>query len=258
MSADTQRVGTLVLMPNTLDLGAEPVPLETVLPREALSQAARIGHWVVENAKSTRALLKRVAAVVPLSQPLQALSIIELPRAPKGTGASAPAPQVMDALLAPALKGHDVGLVSEAGLPGVADPGAALVEAAHRLGVPVLPLAGPSSLMMALSASGLNGQSFAFVGYLPTDAGSRQGRLRELEAHSRRWAQTQLVIETPYRNPVLLQAMLNGLSPTTRLSVSCALTLPEGWTRTDTVAGWRSRPSALPDRLPAVFSFLAV
>jgi len=258
MSADPARLGTLVLMPNALDLGAEPVPLQTVLPQAALEHAARIAHWVVENAKSARTLLKRVDALAPLAQPLQALSIVELPRPPKGTGAAVPVPQVMDALLAPALQGHDVGLMSEAGLPAVADPGAALVEAAHRLGVPVLPLAGPSSLMMALSASGLNGQSFAFVGYLPTDGTARHARLRELEAHSRRWGQTQLVIETPYRNAALLQAMLAALSPTTRLSVSCALTLPQAWTRTDTVAAWRSRASSLPERLPAVFSFLGV
>jgi 16S rRNA (cytidine1402-2'-O)-methyltransferase len=248
--------GRLLLVPNTLDLGAQAGALDEVLPLGVLRRAAALEHWVVENAKTARALLKRIDAVVPLAQPLQALSIVELPRPRKGSGA-APSPAEHDALLAPALAGHDVGLMSEAGLPAVADPGALLVEAAHRAGVAVVPLSGPSSLMLALAASGLNGQSFAFVGYLPVETGERSQRLRELEAHSRRWQQTQLVIETPYRNAALLQALLAGLSPATRLSVSCALTLPEGFTRTDSVANWRRQSTALPDRLPAVFAFLA-
>lgn len=250
--------GRLLLVPNTLDLGAHAGDLDTVLPRGVLQQAAALTHWVVENAKTARALLKRIDAIVPLAQPLQALHIVELPRPRKGSGAAAtPSAAEHEALLAPALAGQDIGLMSEAGLPAVADPGALLVAAAHRAGVVVLPLSGPSSLMLALAASGLNGQSFAFVGYLPVDAGERGARLRELEAHSRRWQQTQLIIETPYRNAALLQALLAGLSPATRLSVSCALTLPEGFTRTDTVSDWRRQPTALPDRLPAVFAFLA-
>jgi 16S rRNA (cytidine1402-2'-O)-methyltransferase len=131
------------------------------------------------------------------------------------------------------------------------------VEAAHRAGVPVLPLAGPSSLLLALAASGLNGQSFAFVGYLPVEADARQARIRELEALSRRHRQTQLMIETPYRNPALLAALLQGLAPATLLSVSCGLTLPGGWTRTQPVAQWRARLTAMPDRWPAVFALLA-
>jgi 16S rRNA (cytidine1402-2'-O)-methyltransferase len=123
--------------------------------------------------------------------------------------------------------------------------------------VPVLPLPGASSLLLALAASGLNGQSFAFVGYLPQEAAARTARIRELEALSRRLGQTQLVIETPYRNAALLEALLAGLAPATRLSVSCGLTLPGGWTRTDGVAGWRSKPPQMPDRWPAVFAWLA-
>jgi 16S rRNA (cytidine1402-2'-O)-methyltransferase len=123
--------------------------------------------------------------------------------------------------------------------------------------VRVLPLAGASSLLLALAASGLEGQSFAFVGYLPQDAGARAQRLRELEALSRKARQTQFFIETPYRNAALMEAMLSALAPATRVAVACGLTLPEGWCRTDTVAGWRARPATLPDRLPAVFSLLA-
>jgi 16S rRNA (cytidine1402-2'-O)-methyltransferase len=248
----------LYLVPNTLDFGvntdAAPADLQTVLPLQVIQIAARLTHWVAENAKTTRAFLKRVDAVVPLNQPLQTLSIVELPRPQKGSKVAVDSP--LDALLLPALQGADTGLISEAGLPAIADPGAALVEAAHRLGVTVMPLSGPSSLLMALSASGLNGQSFAFVGYLPVDAALRAVRLRELEALSRRHQQTQLMIETPYRNQALLATMLASLGVNCRLSVSCGLTLEGGWTRTDRVASWKQRPVNLPNDVPAVFALL--
>jgi len=249
--------GRLLLVPNTLDLGAGATDLHDVLPLGVMRRAAALAHWVVEDARSARALLKRIDAIVPLALPLQALDIRELLRPRKGSKETI-APAEWQALLAPALAGHDLGLLSEAGLPAVADPGAALVEAAHAAGVPVLPLAGASSLSLALAASGLNGQSFAFVGYLPQDAAARATRLRELEALSRRLAQTQIVIETPYRNAALLGALLATLAPTTRLSVSCGLTLADGFTRSDTVAGWRANPTPMPERTPAVFSLLAV
>lgn len=254
--------GTLYLVPNTLDLGAvdpaAPPDIANTVPLGSLQVAARLSHWVAENAKTTRAFLKRVDARVPLAQPLQAIAITELPRPPKGGGtAPPPSPAALAPLLAPALDGHDLGLISEAGLPAVADPGAGLVAAAHAAGVPVRALAGPTSLLLALAASGLNGQSFAFVGYLPTEAGARAARLRELEALSRRARQTQLMIETPYRNGALLAALLAALAPATQLSVSVGLTLPDGWTRSDTVAGWKQRPATLPDRVPAVFCLLA-
>jgi 16S rRNA (cytidine1402-2'-O)-methyltransferase len=248
--------GTLVLVPNTLDLGAEEVPLQDLLPLGVIRRAASLRHWAAEDARSARAFLKRVAAIEALAVPLQAMAITELPRPRKGSREPVPA-AAWQALLQPALNGHDLGLISEAGLPAVADPGAALVAAAHAAGVPVLPLAGASSLLLALAASGLNGQSFAFVGYLPQEAPARAARLRELEALSRRLAQTQLMIETPYRNAALLAAMLEALAPATRLTVSCGLTLAAGWTRTDSVAGWRARPVQMPDRLPAVFGLLA-
>jgi 16S rRNA (cytidine1402-2'-O)-methyltransferase len=255
--------GRLVLVPNALDLGATPQDLSAVLPFSVLQWAARLHHWVVEDAKSARAFLKRVHEVVPLREPLQALSILELPRPPKGRDEPASSSRTSFAaaeasrLLAPALAGHDVGLLSEAGLPAVADPGAAVVAMAHELGLQVLPLPGPSSLLLALAASGLDGQSFAFVGYLPQDRAARCERIHELEGISRRLRQTQIFIETPYRNAALLGALLECAAPTTRLSVTVALTLPGGWSRTATVADWR-RPSPwlkvdLPDRLPAVF-----
>ena len=248
--------GSLILMPNALDLGTEVVPLEDVLPLGVIRRAARLTHWAAEDARSARAFLKRVAAIEPLAVPLQAMAIAELPRPRKGSGEAVPQ-QAWSDLLKPALAGHDLGLISEAGLPAVADPGAALVAAAHAQGVPVLPLAGASSLLLALAASGLNGQSFSFVGYLPQDPPARAARLRELEALSRRTGQTQLLIETPYRNAAMLAAMLESLAPTTRVSVSCGLTLPEGWTRTDTVSRWRDKPVQMPDRLPAVIGLSA-
>jgi len=249
--------GSLILVPNTLDFGiaAEAPDVRDVLPASVIRTAARLTHWVAENAKTTRAFLKRVDAVVPLAQPLQALHIVELPRPQKGAR-GAPAAD-LTALLAPALQGMDVGLISEAGLPAVADPGAALVQAAHTIGIPVIALPGPSSLLLALAASGLNGQSFAFVGYLPVDAPERAARIRELEALSRRANQTQLMIETPYRNEALLGALLAHLQAATRLSVSCGLTMPNAFTRTDSVQGWKARPIALPADVPAVFALLA-
>lgn len=269
--------GRLLLIPNTLDFGclgdgadATLPDLLDVLPMAALVASAHLQHWVCENAKTTRAFLKRVDATVPLRAPLQALDIQVLPRPHKGGEKSAnkthkkpdgkPVPSLdaeIDALLAPALAGHDIGLMSEAGLPGVADPGALLVLAAHRLGVTVVPIAGPSSIVLALAASGLNGQSFAFVGYLPVDPIQRGDRIRELDALSRRARQTQLVIETPYRNSALWSALVKHLHPETWLSVSCGLTLDKGWSRTQRVSHWQKNALTLPDDMPAVFAWLS-
>jgi len=251
--------GRLLLVPNTLDLGAEPVDIQQQLPLGVLQCAAQLRHWLAEDARSTRAFLKRVHAVVPLSQPLQTIDVRELPRPPKGSAATAltASDRIWRELLAPALAGQDLGLISEAGLPAVADPGAAAVAAAHALGLTVVPLPGASALLLALAASGLNGQSFAFVGYLPQDAAGRSARLKELQALSRRSGQTQLLIETPYRNAAMLQALVDTLADDTRLAVSCGLSLPAGWTRSDRIAGWRRRPMSMPDRVPAVFAFLA-
>lgn len=255
----TPTLGRLYLVPNTLDFGTAGAPpdIQDVLPLGVLRTAARLTHWVAENAKTTRALLKRVDAVVPLQQPLQSLHITELPRPAKGGAKAGTAAPNWAALLEPALQGHDLGLMSEAGLPAVADPGAALVQAAHERGIEVIALPGPSSLLLALAASGLNGQSFAFVGYLPVDANERAARIRELEATSRRQAQSQLMIETPYRNAALMGALLAHLQGGTRLSVSCGLTLAGGHTKTRTVAQWKAAAPALPSDMPVVFSLLA-
>jgi 16S rRNA (cytidine1402-2'-O)-methyltransferase len=181
--------------------------------------------------------------------------IVELPRPPKGR--ADPPPFDGARLLAPALAGSDVGLVCEAGLPAVADPGAQLVAAAHAAGLRVVALPGASSITLAVAASGLNGQSFAFVGYLPIETDARNARIRELESVSRRLAQTQVAIETPYRNPALLAALVAQLQPTTVLSVSVGLTLANESTRSTTVAHWRAEPGSAPADVPAVFAWLA-
>lgn len=269
--------GRLILMPCTLDLGAisEGIPLPSLqhtIPLHALQMAAGLTHWVAENAKTARAFLKRVDGIVPLHKPLQELDIQPLPRPAKGgkneaqkqaqlqaskqtsaSGTTSP----WQALLAPAMQGQDVGLISEAGLPGVADPGSELVWAAHQAGILVVPLSGPSSLVLAISASGLNGQSFAFQGYLPTDADQRNQRIQALEQVSQKQHQTQLVIETPYRNAALFDALVRTLRPQTRLALACGVTLEQGWCQTRTVAAWRELPVTWPDNVPCVFAWLA-
>jgi 16S rRNA (cytidine1402-2'-O)-methyltransferase len=249
--------GTLYLVPNGLDTGTAEADadLRERLPLGTLRTAARLAHWACENAKSARAFLKRVDAACPHAQPIQAIAIVELPRPPKGRADTAPFEG--DRLLAPAIAGHDLGLVCEAGLPALADPGARLVAAAHAAGIRVVALPGASSIALAVAASGLNGQSFSFVGYLPTESDARSARIRELEALSRRHGQTQVAIETPYRNAALLAALVGQLQPTTVLSVSVGLTLASETTRSAPVARWRAEPHGVPADVPAVFAWLA-
>jgi 16S rRNA (cytidine1402-2'-O)-methyltransferase len=246
--------GRLYLVPAPLDFGCEAqAPLQDALPLGTLQAASRITHWICENAKSARAYLKRIDAVTPLAAPLQAQRIQELPREVHKKGDHA---GQFDArpLLAAAMEGHDVGLLSEAGMPAVADPGSSVARAAHELGIEVVPLTGPVSLLLALAASGLNGQNFAFVGYLPQDADGRAQRIRELETLALRSGQTQLFIETPYRNAVLLQALTQTLQHHTRLAVARGLTLASAHVRSDAVRAWRAHPLAVDERLPAVFA----
>jgi len=245
--------GRLFLVPAPLDFACDAqVPLQDVLPAGTIAAAAGLTHWIVENAKSARACLKRVGELQPLALPLQQQHIVELPRELHKKGDRGESPDVRP-LLAPALQGHDLGLMSEAGMPAVADPGASVVRAAHDAGLEVVPLVGPSSLLLALVASGLNGQNFAFVGYLPQDAAQRLQRIRELEALALKAGHTQLFIETPYRNAALLSALLQGLQPNTRLSVSSGLTLPAARTRSAPVKLWRQQGVEAPTG-PAVFA----
>ncbi|MES2186904.1 MAG: SAM-dependent methyltransferase, partial [Pseudomonadota bacterium] len=246
--------GTLYLVPAPLDFGcATQAPLQDVLPDATLRTAAGLTHWVCENAKTARAYLKRIGELHPLAAPLQEQQITELPREVHKKGDHGGG---FDArpLLAAALQGHDVGLVSEAGMPAIADPGSSVVRAAHTLGIMVVPLVGPVSLLLALAASGLNGQNFAFVGYLPQDAAQRTVQIRALESLALKTGQSQLFIETPYRNAALLQGLLGSLQHNTRLSVSHGLTLGSGRTRSALVSEWKKSPGdGAPDNsTPAV------
>ncbi len=248
--------GRLFLVPTPLDHGcAEQTPLDEVLPLGTIKKAAAIACWISENAKSTRAFLKRVDALVPLAQPIQTQQITELPRDVHKKGDHQTS-ATWDArpLLAAALAGQDVGLVSEAGMPAVADPGSSVVRAAHQLGIEVLPLTGPVSLLLALAASGLNGQNFAFTGYLPQDASARTTQIQQISRAVQQSGQTRIVIETPYRNQVLLEALLSGLDGQLRLCVASGLTLPDAdGARSASVAEWRQARWAVTPKAPAVF-----
>ena len=246
--------GKLYLVPAPLDFGCEQLaPIQNVMPLHTLQVAARLGHFICENAKSTRAYLKRVGEVTPLAQTIQELQIQELPREvhKKGdhTGNFDARP-----LLKAVMEGHDMGLVSEAGMPAIADPGSSVVRAAHDLGLEVVALTGPMSLMLALASSGLNGQNFAFVGYLPQDSGERSLRIKTLESLALKTGQTQMFIETPYRNAALLQALLQTLQGNTRLAISCGLTLDSAWNKSATAQKWKQDKPAPPLGLPTVFS----
>lgn len=245
--------GKLYLVPAPLDFGCDvQAPLQDVMPLHTLQIASQLSCWICENAKSTRAYLKRIDALQPLSAPLQSQQIQELPREvhKKGdhTGNFDARP-----LLKVAMEGSNMGLVSEAGMPAIADPGSSVVRAAHDLGLEVVPLTGPMSLMLALAASGLNGQNFAFVGYLPQTPAERVQRIRELESVALKSGQTQLFIETPYRNAALLQALLQTLQGNTRLALSCGLTMTAGWSRSAQVSGWKRDKPQAPLDLPTVF-----
>jgi 16S rRNA (cytidine1402-2'-O)-methyltransferase len=246
--------GRLLLVPAPLDFGCDvQAPIDSVLPAATLEAAAALTHWLCENAKTTRACLKRIGELRPLAAPLQQQHIVELPRELHKKGDNG-ADYDARHLLRPALDGHDIGLMSEAGMPAVADPGGSVVRAAHDLGLCVVTLVGPCSLLLALAASGLNGQNFAFVGYLPQDAAQRLQRIRELETLALRNGQTQMFIETPYRNSALVGALLQGLQAGTRLSISSGLTLESARTRSATVKAWRQSAADSAPEAPAVFA----
>ena len=247
------QTGTLYLLPNILGMAHPEQPLFDVIPVEVQKITAQLNYFVAENAKTTRAFLKLVHVNFPLALPLQEIQISELNINSK--------PKDLPDLLIPLLAGHDVGLISEAGVPAVADPGANLVRLAHQFAIKVRPMVGPSSLLLAVMASGLNGQSFAFNGYLPTDAGQRSKRLQELEQRSRKEKQTQLFIETPYRNAAMLEALCQSCNATTEVCVATDLTLVSESIQTLPVAQWKAllAKGKMPDfnKKPTVFLLLA-
>ncbi|WP_339936929.1 SAM-dependent methyltransferase [Undibacterium luofuense] len=246
--------GTLFLLPNTLGNHSDTSDiLQHIIPEQVQQRTTGLRYLIAENAKTARAHLKLVANRHPLQTTLQEIRISEL-------NINTPA-NALDALLEPLLNGEDAGLISEAGVPAVADPGAALVRLAHQRGITVRPLVGPSSLLLAVMGSGLNGQSFAFHGYLPTDAAQRAKRIKELEERSRKEKQTQLFIETPYRNAAFLEALLQHCNPSTSVCVATDLTLDTESLQTRSAAEWKKHIASAgqPDfhKKPTVFLFLA-
>lgn len=233
--------GTLYLLPTALG----DASWDVYLPAETRRIACRLTCFIAENAKTARAELKRIDHPTPLRD----IAIEQL--------AERLTPSEIDRLLAPLLAERDVGLVSEAGCPAVADPGALLVRRAHELGIAVRPLVGPSSLLLALMASGLEGQRFAFHGYLPAREPERSTRITELEKESRRCDQAQIFIEAPYRNAALFNALLATCRPESRLCVATDLTLPEEKVTTRNIADWRRAPAPMLDRRPTVFLLLS-
>jgi len=233
------KLGTLYLVPNTLGDDALIEQLPWVLPQETIAQTAKLNHWIVEDAKTARALLKAVSSISPLICTIQEMQMSEW----RGAARNAKYGDAVNPadLLKPLLAGKDIGLMSQAGVPGVADPGAELVLAAHKLGAQVKPLVGPSSILLGLMASGLNGQRFAFQGYLPHNNHERSAKLKQLEAESRKSQKTQIWIETPYRNTAMLMACINSLSPQTLLCLGVDLSLKSEMITTLSIADWRKR-----------------
>lgn len=236
-------MSTLYLLPSPLADG----PLDRVLAPYNLGVMRQLTYFVVEEVRTARRFLSKAGMEVTN---LQLATLNE--HTP---------PLEIEALIQPMLQGFDMGLISEAGLPAVADPGAALVALAHKRGFQVVPLVGPSSLMLALMASGLNGQQFAFNGYLPVKPDQRHRHIVRLEKRSAEEHATQLFIETPYRNAALFDSLIQGCRPTTFLTVAANLTAPNEYICTRTIAQWRLQPPPFEGdlhKVPCVFLLLAL
>ncbi|WP_334107268.1 SAM-dependent methyltransferase [Methylobacillus sp.] len=233
--------GTLYMLPVTL--GADN--LEQVLPQEVIQLAQTLDTFIVENEKTARRFLSLVKTVKPVRE-LTLLTLNE-----HTIDAELPA------LLAPLLAGKNIGLMSEAGCPGVADPGARLAALAHQKNIRVAPLVGPSSILLALMGSGFNGQRFTFLGYLPSDKQARIQKLKEIERHSRQYKETQIFIETPYRNQHLLEDMLAHCSGETKLCIARNISLPTELVISRPIRDWKT--SELPElhKQPTVFLLFA-
>ncbi len=235
------KTGTLYLIPCTLGDTA----VAQVLPQQVIDVARRLQHFVVEQPKSARQFLSLLKPELPI----QSLHFETLNQHSDAKD--------LAKLLSPLLAGLDVGIISEAGCPGIADPGAELVALAHQQGIPVVPLVGPSSILLALMASGLDGQRFAFHGYLPIAEAERNKTIVALEAESARRKQTQLFIETPYRNEKLYAALLACCRPQTRLCIATDLSLTSESIQTRAIAQWKSQPMPQLNKRPSIFLLLA-
>lgn len=222
---------------------AETAPFD-VLPAANAAIMASLDYFIVENARTAR----RFLSSAKLGRPIESLHLTELNEHTR--------PEEVEALIKPILEGHNAGVISEAGVPGVADPGAEVAALCHNKGIKVVPLVGPSSILMALMASGLNGQSFAFNGYLPVKPPERAKAIRHFEKRAQAESQSQIFIEAPYRNAKLFEEMLSTCNPTTRLCVACDITGPEEFIVTATVKAWRSMPRPEINKRPAIFIIL--
>lgn len=229
--------GNLYLIPTTL--GEVTEPLE-VMPYSVRTLVEKIDHFIVENEKSARRFIKKISP--KKSQP--SLTIMKLDKYADELE--------IQSYLDVCEQGISVGLLSEAGVPAVADPGATIVKLAHEKGVRVVPLVGPSSILMALMASGMNGQNFAFNGYLPIDSSDRKRAIKELERISKDRNQSQIFIETPYRNEKMFSDLKSTLTPNTQLCIAVDITLPEEYIKTYSVAQWKQESPDLHKR-PAIF-----
>lgn len=224
--------GTLFLVPNTLGELHRETQIKHVIPDEVARQASQIKYWIVENAKTARAFLKAIHHFYPLIIPLQEIQMVEW---------SGPQSNVdIKTLLAPLQQGHHLGLLSEAGLPAIADPGTEVVALAHLNGIKVKPLCGPSSILMALMASGLNGQKFSFHGYLAIKSIQRTQALKLLEQQSKKEHSTQIWIETPYRNLSMLESCLEVLSANTHLCIAAQLSLEDEMIIRKSIGQWKT------------------
>lgn len=230
--------GRLYLIPSNL---ASPFDPAATLPATALAVVRRLTDFVVEDPKTSRAFLKACGT----DTPMQSISM--------GTLNEHTKPQDAEALLAPLLAGRDLGLLSDAGAPGVADPGALLVAAAHRQDIEVMPLVGPSALLLALMGAGLNGQRFQFLGYLPADRSARLLALKRIEKESAQAKLTQVFIETPYRNTALLADILANCNEGTRLCLAADLTTASQLLRTRTISEWKQHSAPDLNKRPTVF-----
>ncbi len=232
--------GTLYLIPCPI---AETAPFD-VLPAANGGVMASLDYFIVENTRSAR----RFLSSAKLGRPIEELEFAELNEHTQQ--------QDIERLIKPLLEGRDAGVISEAGVPGVADPGADVAALCHAHGIRVVPLVGPSSILMALMASGLNGQSFAFNGYLPVKPPERAKAIGRFEKRAQAEHQSQMFIEAPYRNSKLFDDFLSACAPTTRLCVACDITGPEEFIVTATVKDWRSRPKPDINKRPAIFIIL--
>jgi len=229
--------GIIYLIPVTLG-GSD---YQQVIPEKVISLTKSLRHFVVEDLRSARRFLRLIDKVFPIDESV----FFELNEHTRDSEIA----EILD----PVIKGSDIGLMSEAGLPGIADPGSRLIEGAHRRNIRVVPLSGPSSIIMALISSGMNGQNFVFHGYLPLKAGERINKLREIEKNSQ-LGETQIFMETPYRNQKMIESILSVCHPDTKLCIAADITLPAEFIKTIKISDWKKNIPVLNDRL-VIFLF---